>query len=1122
VPTEQGRLRVAWLTNYAAPYRIPVWEALGEDVDLAVYLLATEKQFARGGHNRGTEWIAPDAVSFSVESVPTFAVSRGEAVHYFARRGLLRRIADADVLVVGGWDSPAYLEAARAARRRGTPVVAFYESIGASHQYTSGLVARVRASFFESADAVVTPGAAASASVRRITQAPPPIFEGFNAVDVVRIHERATAARPRGHDGNLQGHRFLYVGQLISRKNLECLIDAFRAIAEEEDTLTIVGEGALAPKLAALAGPRVTLREPVANTDIAEVLADHHTLVLPSLQEVWGLVVNEALAAGLHTVVSTRCGVAASVAGMRGVWLTEPDPAALAHALRASRTAWRGAIAAPEILSRTPRAFAHTFLEAVRAAHSGPVPRAQRTKILHVATLASPDGAYGGPLRVALNQCKGLAASGNEVTLVAGSRGYESPPDEIDGVPVRLFPARQLVPGTGFAGLSSRPMRRWLRKHAAEYDVIHVHFARDLVTVPAARIGLRAGVAVFLQTHGMVDPTDKILGKIVDALWVRKILRTASRIFTLSPREFDDLVAVGADPLDIAELRNGVPAVEGVTKAQRSDVPEFIFLGRLHARKRPDVFARAIMDVATRVPIRGAIVGPDEGEASVVEALAHKSLGTVTCEPAVAPELVLSRLARADVFVLPSVREPYPMAALEALSVGTPVIVASDCGIAPHIERTGAGRVFDGTIESLAAAIEHFATDPEALKRASAAALAASREEFSMQFVVDTLEVAYSGAGTPSTRAVIIQSYIPNYRVPFFTALSHYLAERDCRLVVIAGLPPTGQAQRGDAATNFPGLALRKVRRLTVAGKTISWTSTRGVLSGADVVVAPAEIGSLDAWRALVSKRSPVLLWGHIGSYVTESTRLGDFLDSRMLRKAAGVLAYTPTGADTAVDMGADARHVVAVMNTVDTAAVHAASTAGAPERDRWRRELTLGTGPVLAYVGGLDSAKKIDFLSSALDALWELDARVQIVVAGEGRDARRLDESVRRGQCVRIGYADDEMKAKVLAIADAIVCPGRVGLIAVDALAAGVPIFTTHLARHAPEYEYLREGAEVFTVAADPQSFAAAVHQYVEGEHGRNESAVPTMSAMVASFGDLVLSSAKRGATSARSRRGR
>jgi glycosyltransferase involved in cell wall biosynthesis len=92
--------------------------------------------------------------------------------------------------------------------------------------------------------------------------------------------------------------------------------------------------------------------------------------VLPSRREVYGLVVNEALASGLHVVVSTQAGVHLDVADMEGVYPTDPEPRALAHAMRKSATNWRGPIAQPAILARTPQGMAEDVIRAVAVAQS--------------------------------------------------------------------------------------------------------------------------------------------------------------------------------------------------------------------------------------------------------------------------------------------------------------------------------------------------------------------------------------------------------------------------------------------------------------------------------------------------------------------------------------------------------------------------------------------------------------------------------------------------------------------------------------------------------------------------------------------------------------------------------
>jgi len=358
------RLKVAWVTNYAAPYRLPVWEALGESVELTIYTLATEAQFAKGGHNRASEWMNVTARGFAIQPVRTRSWRRGEATHYRASRSDIAQWIDADAVVIGGWDSPAYLAAARRARRKGVPVIAFYESVRASHRFTAGPIARVRRRFFERADAIVTPGAGATDAIRAMTPNAARIFEGFNAVDVEWI-QRSTAAARAGRTARV-GHHFLYLGQFVERKNLLAAVGAFLAIASPDDTFTLVGSGELADTLRAVGDPRVLVRTPVAYAHLPELLAQFGTLVLPSTDEVWGLVVNEALAAGLHAVVSSTAGVAPSVAGMAGVYIADATQAAIAGGLAASRAGWHGPIDSPAILEHTPRQFAAVFFAAIK------------------------------------------------------------------------------------------------------------------------------------------------------------------------------------------------------------------------------------------------------------------------------------------------------------------------------------------------------------------------------------------------------------------------------------------------------------------------------------------------------------------------------------------------------------------------------------------------------------------------------------------------------------------------------------------------------------------------------------------------------------------------------------
>lgn len=377
MPDAEYAKSIVWVTNYAPPYRRLVWDALAERFDLQVRLLESSNPSRLGRDNRGLDWSPPTNAGYSISQIRTLRVTRGEIILHFPLSMAIPIWPRPSAAVIGGWESPAYWQAILVCKLLRIRTVGFYESTLESNRFRRGPIAAARALFLRLLDAVVVPGSAAREAVLQYGVSPARVFEGFNAVDVVGIHERTALAREQL--AVTKGHNFLYIGQLITRKNIKSLILAFYDVARSDDILTIIGAGkdeaALRGTVASLGmTAQVRFRGLVAYDDLPSVLAAHHTLVLPSEGEVWGLVVNEALAGGLHTVVSSRCGVAASVQMMDGVFISEPDPGSLSDALRMSRDQWMGPVGNPKILERTPLAFASTFAEALFGQAGDPRP----------------------------------------------------------------------------------------------------------------------------------------------------------------------------------------------------------------------------------------------------------------------------------------------------------------------------------------------------------------------------------------------------------------------------------------------------------------------------------------------------------------------------------------------------------------------------------------------------------------------------------------------------------------------------------------------------------------------------------------------------------------------------
>lgn len=366
-------------------------------------------------------------------------------------------------------------------------------------------------------------------------------------------------------------------------------------------------------------------------------------------------------------------------------------------------------------------------------------------RILQIVTLVTPEGAYGGPVRVAVNQTRALLDAGHDVTLAAGATGFvEDLPDSFDDVPVKLFEAKKAVPGVGFAGLYAAGLHRWLRRESAQADVAHIHLGRDLVTLPCTRISRSQNLPYVLQTHGMIMPSKHPLSSPIDEIWTKNALRKAAKVFYLTGEEKLGLQNVAGPALSLQELGNGVPLpVPGVAAGPE---PEVLFLARLHPRKRPLMFVELATRLHQRFPnVRFSIVGPDEGEGSAVRAAIDRSglHHVLTWEGALEPSAVTRRIERAAVYVLPSVDEPFPMTVLEAMALGKPVVITETCGLAKHVSASRSGFVVDNSLDSLVEAVAALLSSQELRVETGRRARSLARDHFSMKPIVSQLTSAY-------------------------------------------------------------------------------------------------------------------------------------------------------------------------------------------------------------------------------------------------------------------------------------------------------------------------------------------------------------------------------------------
>ena len=225
-------------------------------------------------------------------------------------------LAGARCLALPGWSEREVLGLLAEARFRRLPVVLMSASTARDAPRVAWREA-VKRRIVRMFDAALVGGRPQADYVAQLGMPRERIFLSCDVVD--NAHFAAPAAPPRQIAGWNGRRFFLASARFIPVKNLPRLLEAFaryRALAGSEAwSLVVLGDGELRPALEEVArklglGPSLLMPGFKRYPELPSWYQAASCFVLASTSEPWGLVVNEAMAAGLPVLVSHRCGCA--------------------------------------------------------------------------------------------------------------------------------------------------------------------------------------------------------------------------------------------------------------------------------------------------------------------------------------------------------------------------------------------------------------------------------------------------------------------------------------------------------------------------------------------------------------------------------------------------------------------------------------------------------------------------------------------------------------------------------------------------------------------------------------------------------------------------------------------
>jgi glycosyltransferase involved in cell wall biosynthesis len=331
-----------------------------------------------------------------------------------------------------------------------------------------------------------------------------------------------------------------------------------------------------------------------------------------------------------------------------------------------------------------------------------------------------PPHPLGGVGSYTAAMASAMAAEGHDVHVISCVPG-QVPSDEADGDvlvhrrPTVMYGTPQPGDSLGLRLATAASAARAVLRSDVQFDIVESpdHMAEGL----GLSLLRRQPVVVCLHDGDRLSRERSALDRIERALVRRATAwRAPSRFIVegLASRGWVDegSVEVLAVPFE-ADLWPVTPVPPGH--------PVVVVVGRVQEVKAPEVVVRAVASLARQVPdvevvFVGQSLGARDGRpyAEWLDGLARALGARCRFTGEVPADAVAGWYAAARVVVLPGWSDNQPMAGLEAMASGRPVVCTSSTGTAELVGGSGAGSVVPpGDAPALARALVPFLTGPE-------------------------------------------------------------------------------------------------------------------------------------------------------------------------------------------------------------------------------------------------------------------------------------------------------------------------------------------------------------------------------------------------------------------------
>lgn len=297
-------MKILFITNLPSPYRVDFFNELGKKVDLTVCF---ER---RSSSERHEKWVNNSHRSYKEKYVASKCIGVDRSIGL----GIIKELKNKyDHVIISGWSSPSVVLAIVYCQLRGIPYImeddgGLINKNGEKYTYLKRFLLRKVVAYLTTTSENIIILNELGVKNEKIYKYPFSSVMNQDIEDSLLIKKRSKSIRQSL--GIMEKNVILAVGQFIDRKGFDILLKAFTKISNNSGLYFVGGE------------PTIQYLDIIKKYNIKNVhfigfigkeelklyYSAADIFVHPTREDIWGLVINEALAAGLPVVTTNRCG----------------------------------------------------------------------------------------------------------------------------------------------------------------------------------------------------------------------------------------------------------------------------------------------------------------------------------------------------------------------------------------------------------------------------------------------------------------------------------------------------------------------------------------------------------------------------------------------------------------------------------------------------------------------------------------------------------------------------------------------------------------------------------------------------------------------------------------------